>query len=247
MARHFLDLAGAATLETEPYLLTRRAVSDAVDSCAMAVIHGEAGLGKTFAAEDALQAPRLPLVWVSFPSRPTPRLIAATLLEEITGRPTRLDRFAIIRRLVELLAAEPAIVVIDESQLLTPDCIELLRYLYDHRTTRFALVLVGGNGTWRVLSREPMLASRIYRRVRFQALSRAEVLVAIPAYHPLYHETSPELIGLIDDLFGHGSLRNWAAFTSSAVRLLDEHGRAVLDDQVTRNVFALHGGGGSYR
>ncbi|MCA1677884.1 MAG: ATP-binding protein [Actinobacteria bacterium] len=164
MARHFLDLAGAATLETESYLLAQRAVADAVEACAMAVLHGGAGLGKTYAVEDALAAPAVRVVWVSFPSRPTPRLIAATLHEELTGRETRLDRFAIIRRLVDELSSAPAIVVVDESQLLTSDCIELLRYLHDHRSTRFALVLVGGNGTWRVLSREPMLASRVYRR-----------------------------------------------------------------------------------
>ncbi|MDP1846538.1 MAG: hypothetical protein Q8K79_02000 [Solirubrobacteraceae bacterium] len=58
-----------------------------MDANAMAVLRGDAGLGKTFAAEDALTAPRLPLLWVSFPSRPTPRLIAATLLEAMTGRP----------------------------------------------------------------------------------------------------------------------------------------------------------------
>ena len=111
MARHFLNLAGAATLETESYLLAQRAVADAVDAGAMAVLHGEAGLGKTFAVEDALAAPQLPLLWVSFPSRPTPRLIAATLFEAITGRATRLDRFAIIRALVEHLTATPSIVV----------------------------------------------------------------------------------------------------------------------------------------
>jgi hypothetical protein len=58
VARHFLDLAGAATLETESYLLAQRAVADAVDADAMAVLHGDAGLGKTFAVEDALAAPR---------------------------------------------------------------------------------------------------------------------------------------------------------------------------------------------
>jgi hypothetical protein len=229
MARHFLDLAGAATLETESYLLAQRAVADAVDAGAMAVLHGDAGLGKTFAVEDALAVPRLPLLWVSFPSRPTPRLIPATLLESITGRATRLDRFAIIRVLVEHLTQTPSIVVVDESQLLTSDCIELLRYLHDHRTTRFALVLVGGNGTWRVLSREPMLASRVYRRVRFQPLTRADVLAAIPAYHPLYAHAHPELIRLIDDLFAHGILRNWAAFTDSALRLARDVDRDELD------------------
>lgn len=208
----------------------------------MAVLHGEAGLGKTFAVEDALAAPQLPLLWVSFPSRPTPRLIAATLLETVTQRPTRMDRFAIIARLVEHLTQTPSVVVVDESQLLTSDCIELLRYLHDHRTTRFALVLVGGNGTWKVLSREPMLASRVYRRVRFQALPRADVLAVIPYYHPLYTGVDPGLIALIDDLFAHGNLRHWAAFTDSALRVARDIGQPALDERLTRNVFALHGG-----
>jgi len=242
VARHFLDLAGAATLETESYLLAQRAIADAVDAGAMAVLHGDAGLGKTFAVEDALAASQLPLLWVSFPSRPAPRLIAATLLEEITGRPSRLDRFAIIRALVDHLTEFPTIVVVDESQLLTSDCIELLRYLHDHRTTRFALVLVGGNGTWRVLSREPMLASRVYRRVRFQPLSRTDVLAAIPAYHPIYEHIDPTLIELVDDTFAYGNLRNWAAFTDSAIRLQGQLAHGALDEQLTRNVFALHGG-----
>lgn len=242
MARHFLDLAGAATLETESYLLAQHAVADAVEACAMAVLHGGAGLGKTYAVEDALAAPDIRTVWVSFPSRPTPRLIAATLHEQLTGRQTRLDRFAIIRRLVDELSRAPAIVVVDESQLLTSDCIELLRYLHDHRTTRFALVLVGGNGTWRVLSREPMLASRVYRRVRFAPLTRADVLTAIPAYHPIYADTDEAVIALVDDVFAHGNLRNWAAFTDSALRLRRRVGHNALDEQLTRNVFALHGG-----
>ena len=107
--------------------------------------------------------------------------------------------------------------MVDESQLLTGDCIELLRYLHDHRATRFALVLVGGDGTWAVLSREPMLASRVYRRVRFRPLTRADVLGAIPAYHPVYADVDSKLIGLVDDHFAHGNMRNWAAFTHSAL------------------------------
>ena len=43
MTRHFLALQGAETLETEHYLLARRAVLDALERCAMAVIHGNAG------------------------------------------------------------------------------------------------------------------------------------------------------------------------------------------------------------
>ncbi|MDQ6805837.1 MAG: AAA family ATPase [Actinomycetota bacterium] len=204
MARHFLALEGAATLETEHYMVTRRAVLDALELAAMAVIHGSAGLGKTYAVDELLGELAVPVVWVSFPSRPTPRLVAATLLEQLTGRASRLDRFSIIQRLVELLAGDARLVV-DESQLLTPDCIELLRYLHDHQQTRFALVLVGGNGTWAVLSREPMLASRVFRRVSFAPLTRADVIAAIPAYHSLYTGVDAALLGLIDDLFAHGN------------------------------------------
>ena len=50
--------------------------------------------------------------------------------------------------------------MIDEAQRLNGDCIELLRHLHDHPHTRFALLYVGGDGCWEVLSREPMLASR---------------------------------------------------------------------------------------
>ncbi len=243
MGRHFLELQDAATLETEHYLLARRAVTDAIDRSAMAVIHGSAGLGKTYTVDELVDELKLQVLWMSFPSRPTPRSVAAELYQQLAGRRTRLDRFTIIARLVEHLADGPQAIVVDESQLLTGDCIELLRYLHDHRATRFALVLVGGNGTWAVLSREPMLASRVYRRVRFQPLTRPDVLGAIPAYHPIYADTDSELIGLVDDHFAHGNMRNWAAFTHSALALLAETARDRIDEQIVRNVFALHGGG----
>lgn len=243
MARHFLNLEDAETIPTDHLRLTARAVRDAAAAHAMAVIHGEAGLGKTYAVDQAVTTATVPVVWATFPSRPTPKLVASTLLEQITGRPTRLDRRRATGRLVELLADTERLVVIDESQLLTGDCLELLRYLHDQPTTRFGLVLVGGNGTWQVLSREPMLASRIYRRIRFAPLTQDEVLAELPGYHPLYATCPPALISLVDDVFAHGNLRHWAAFTLSARQLAAEVGRPVLDEQLARNVFALHGGG----
>lgn len=243
MARHFLDLDGAQTIPTDHLRLTGRAVRDACAAHAMAVIHGEAGLGKTYAVDDAVATVQVPVVWTSFPSRPTPKMVATTLLEALTGRATRLDRTRATSRLVELLADRDRLLVIDESQLLTGDCLELLRYLHDQPTTRFGLVLVGGNGTWQVLSKEPMLASRIFRRVRFAPMRREEVLEQLPRYHALYTGCPPQLIAMVDDVFAHGNLRHWAAFTLSARQLAAEVGRPALDEQLARNVFALHGGG----
>jgi hypothetical protein len=45
-------------LQTESYMLAQHAVADAVEACAMAVLHGGADLGKTYAVEDAVASPR---------------------------------------------------------------------------------------------------------------------------------------------------------------------------------------------
>ena len=68
------------------------------------------------------------------------------------------------------------LVVIDEAQWLNRDCIEYLRHLHDDPATKFALLLVGGNGCWDVLSRGPMLRSRLFRRVPLAPLRPEGVL-----------------------------------------------------------------------
>ncbi len=84
MSRHFLDLQGARTIPTEHLLLTRRAVVDLAEAKAMGAVHGDAGLGKTFAVEEAVAGVRVPVSWTSFPSRPTMRLVAISLDEALT-------------------------------------------------------------------------------------------------------------------------------------------------------------------
>jgi len=177
VTHHFLALDGAATLATEHLLLTRRAVRDAIERCAMAVIHGEAGLGKTFAVEDVVAGTKEPVLWTSFPSRPTPRLVAADLLERLSGRSGRRDRFAIVAELVDRLTQGPRLLVVDESQLLTGDCIELLRYLHDHRRTHFALVLVGGHGS----RTDPMFPGTSHGRTTTPAIRRTLTGLDAPA------------------------------------------------------------------
>ena len=127
------------------------------------------------------------------------------------------------------------------------ECIEYLRYLHDHRLTRFALLLVGGDGAWQVLAREPMLRSRIYRRVVFRALSGDQVCTLIPRFHPVYAGVEAELVLFIDDHFAHGNLRDWAAFTATAAQLCRAGGHDRVDESIVRNAFALHGGTRSTR
>ncbi|MFR9802820.1 AAA family ATPase [Pseudonocardia sp. RS010] len=249
--RHFLDIDGAATLPTEQLALVDQAVADLVGTRAMGAVHGPAGLGKTFAVEQALdrRTDEASACWVSFPSRPTMRLVAATLYGELCGAsPGRRDRFALTAELLEQLAdhrgrdGRERLVVVDEAQQLNRECIEFLRYLHDHRLTRFGLLLVGGDGAWRVLAREPMLRSRIYRRVVCTPLSGEQVCALLPRYHRIYADLAPELLLFVDDHFAHGYLRDWAAFTATAVELCQASGADRLDEQIARNAFALQGG-----
>jgi len=244
-ARHFLDLPGAAVVVTDTLVLTARAVGDIARHRALGVVHGAAGLGKTFAVERAVEAldPEWSPVWLSFPSRPTMRLIASELLSAISGTCSHHDRFKITRLLKAELALSPRLIVVDEAQNLNRECIEFLRHLGEDPCRRGAMLLVGGDGCWDVLSREPMLRSRVFRRVAFAPLRGAELVRAVHGYHPLYTEVSEELIGFVDDYCGHGNFRNWASFTLTAVDLCTDAGRQHLDEQVARNAFALLGGG----
>jgi DNA transposition AAA+ family ATPase len=246
---HFLGLEGAAILPTSHFLLTHRAVEDVVDRAAMGVIHGDAGLGKTFAVQAALTAhPDWAIATMSFPNQPTMRQVAATLLLDTAGVPDPgYNRFRTTALLLEELGRVPWLIVVDEAQRLNGVCIEYLRHLHDHPTTRFALLLVGGNGCWEVLSREPMLESRVWRRVEFRALTAAEVLRHLRGYHRLYATVPDELLLFIDDNFAHGNFRNWASFTRTAADLLGRRNQYGLDEAVARNVFALYGGGADAR
>ncbi len=244
MGRHFLGLCDANTVATEQLLLTRHAAADVWAACAMGAVHGPAGSGKTFAVDDALAARQQGVVcWASFPSRPTMRLVAAELWMSLAGEPApKGDRFSLTGRLIEELSTCRRMVVVDEAQRLNRECIEFLRHLHDHPATTFGLLLVGGDGCWDVLAREPMLRSRIYRRVSFAPMTSAQVLDVVRRFHRLYADASDQLILFVDDHFAHGNFRNWAAFTRTALSLCARRDRG-FDEDVARNAFLLHGGG----
>jgi hypothetical protein len=243
-AQHYLGLEGARTMQTTALQFTRRAVHDLVELQAMGVVYGPAGSGKTFAWQSAVAGVDVPVCAVAFPSRPSMLRVAQVLLGRLTKTAPKGSRFTLSDALLDLLAEQPRLVVIDEAQWLNRDCIEYLRHLHDDPATKFSLLLVGGNGCWEILAREPMLRSRLYRRVVFSPLTPDGVLRVIPGYHPLYAGVDPELLLLINEVFAHGYFREWATFTHSAQRLCEDR-REPLDETTARAVFALHEGGAS--
>ncbi len=245
MPRHFLDLADVATVYTDSMALTRRAVADIAARRALGVVHGAAGLGKTFAVESAVAAlgGAWEPVWLAFSARPTMRLIASELLVAITGGHELRDRFTLTRMVKAELALRPRLIVIDEAQNLNRECLEFVRHLGEDDQRQSGTVLVGGDGCWDVLAREPMLRSRLFRRVASGPFSAEQVLDVVGRYHPIYRDIDDDLILFVDAYCGHGNFRNWAAFTLTAVELCRETGRDRLDEQIARNAFTLLGGG----
>lgn len=245
MSTHFLGLPGARTVVTDDLGLTSLAVRDLARHRAMGVVHGPAGTGKTFAVEVALAelGPDWAVARVSFSARPTMLHVARELYAEVTGvYADRANRFKLTRQLKEAFAAAPWFTVVDEAQALTQECIEFLRHLFDDVRHLCAILLVGGNGCWEVLSREPMLASPICRRVRFGPLPASKVAGAVRQFHPIYSDATDDLLSFVDAYCGHGNFRNWALFTLTALELCERLGRS-LDEEVARNVFAQLGGG----
>jgi DNA transposition AAA+ family ATPase len=248
---HFLGLTGAATLDTRQFQLAGRVMDDLVEADAVGVIHGPAGVGKTFTVTSHLErmreagGPRVVTVPLAFPSKPTMLRVATDLTCALTGSaPTKSrNRFQLINGLIGLLSGPKRLVVIDEAQRLNSECIELLRHLHDHQETSFALLYVGGDGCWEVLSREPMLRSRVYRRLPFLPVPHDQVPELIRDYHQIYHQASDALLWEIDDSYAHGTLRDWAAFTRTAAGLCAELGREHLDAGIVVNAYTLMGGG----
>jgi DNA transposition AAA+ family ATPase len=242
VTRHHLGLRDAAVLATRHLLMTAQAVADLIDSEAMGAVVGPAGLGKTFAIAHALETRSEPVLQLTFEARPTMRLVADRLLNTLTGSPWSGTRFAMTAQLMERLSERRRLVVIGEAQNLNRDCFEYLRHLHDDPATRFGLLFDGGDGCWEVLAREPMLHSRIYRRVAFTALSDDDVLALIPRYHPIYTDVDPELLLLINDKAANGRLRSWAAFTLTAVAICGRRGASRVDSEITDSAIAQLGG-----
>jgi hypothetical protein len=243
MPRHFLGLKGAKTIATQQLLLTRQLIFDIVQFNAMGVVHGLAGTGKSFAVAAVLErSPTIHPRQTTFENRPNIRVVASALVNTFIGAHRVRTRFQATPLLVDALDLPPrSLLAIDEAQQLNRECIEYLRYLHDHDATKFALLLVGGDGCWEVLSREPMLHSRVHRRVAFQPIPRRAVPAVIRQWHRLYRDVDDELLLFIDDAFAHGLFRNWVHFTKSFQQVFP---RCRVDEARARAVFGLFGGTG---
>lgn len=231
MSTHYLGL-DAKTIPTEAFQLTQAAVQKLVTLQAMGVLYGEAGMGKTFAAESAYRNVGIPSHWLRWPSTHSTKDVAEYLVEALTAAPAGGTKRQLTQQLVALLGQHQRFLVVDEAQELSVECLNYLRHLWDHPDTTFSLLFVGGNQCLERLSRDPMTRSRLHRKVEFTRLSEADLRALLPSFHPIYSSlTAERLDQIVDAVDPHcgGSWRAWASFTLEARDILRQDPEASWD------------------
>jgi hypothetical protein len=232
--RHHANPPGVGIIETEGLLLSERSLQYVIANRLLGALTGVSGTGKTFTLEELLRGRvDIRVIWVEVQVKPTmlsiARAIALALLGEIpTGSRHELS-YHLQEVLVDQPDGKPLVLVFDEAQRVNRECAEYLRYLHDPHSTRFAMVLAGGNGCWETIRREPMLHSRVHEPVFFRALSDNAVLQMLPNYHAMYHRADPELLMWINQERCQGILRHWSAFTASAAQQLSRTKERTLN------------------
>ena len=92
-----------------------------------------------------------------------------------------------------------------------------------------------------MIAREPMLQSRIYRRVPFVRLSEQDVLELLPSYHAIYDGVDPELLAVIDSHASAGRLRAVAAAPSTGLTLCQAAGNPRITRPIAEAAMAQLG------
>jgi hypothetical protein len=241
---HFLGLDQAAPVATDAARLTETLVSKAITRTALICIHGQVGLGKTFAVNAACRklAPDA-TVWLQFAQAPHMAQIRSALWDGLAlPGPAPVNTTHICDdQIRQALAADFHLLLLDEVQHLGPTALEYLRELWDKnsKTARsLAIVLVGSGNTRQKILHRNALHSRVHRWQQFSPLRPAEILTVIPSYHRLWNGVEDEVLLWIDDCAGHGSFRTWANLTVILQDALDDDPKLTFTKDLVRWAFS---------
>lgn len=228
----YMRVPGSRFVATDSFRLLDEAVREVSEEFGICVAYGDPGAGKTFALRVALARHCVvPVTWMEAEHRPTLLGLTKRLLERL-GSDVPLGRTRDLIPPLQTLLEQPRLVVIDEAQRLTAECVDHLRYLHDQPSSNFGLALAGGVRCMEVLSQEPQLGRRASLRVEFTLLQPDEVCDYVRRFHPMYAGVADGLIGKADRLYAHGTPGLWTNLTKRFQRLLAGSEARVVNEEL---------------
>ena len=238
---HRLD---AHLVATDTLMATLDNIQATIEAKGMMVAYGAAGCSKTMSVNSALRKVAPDITYrLELRSGPTPRDIrhglfrALGLPGEPPTRPIEFDSL-----LKDSLSQAFRVLVCDEAQWMGRSSFEYWRHLWDDRHTDMAVIFAGGDNCYRVLKREPMLASRIYIWQKFKRMPEDEVVATLPAFHSLWAGVDQKMILGIDRAAAHGNFRNWATITKHLIEGMRQKGVTEINQDLINWVYGKLGG-----
>jgi len=218
IARHLKGLAGAADVRTLALNRATLMLRLAADDNDAAALLGESGTGKTFCAlaflEEVAAAGR-PAIYLQSDVTATHTTMTARLLQKLTGARPAGEGYHLTDDAAELLVEHSPVVVVDEVHRAQSRGLDQLIYLKE-TAPDWTLVLISSELSGAV-ARVAGVRSRLRgRTAAFGALTGAELLETLRAWHPLLGEADAELLQRIDERYCHGNFRTWAQLLRGA-------------------------------
>ncbi|MEV4116539.1 ATP-binding protein [Nonomuraea sp. NPDC049695] len=194
-----MNLPGANLVATTDMMRTWDSLQHAISARAMMCVHGDGGLGKSFAVKASLRtlAPDS-AHYISFYERPTPSYLRRKLVEAV-GHDAPMPRTPVEadRLLKTALGERFHVLVCEAAHWLSLEGFEYWRHLWSDRDTDLAVVFVGADKCRQILSASPSLASSIYIWQEYRPMTQAQIRDVIPAFHPVWADADPDDIDFV--------------------------------------------------
>jgi hypothetical protein len=208
----------------------------------IAVIHGQHSTGKRTALRAYLAAQELPVTRVTLSGNETGRKLLQLLHDQVIARDDLPER-DLQDDLVEALAAQPRIVVVEHTERLTAEAAGQLEWLHGRDGQQAAWFLVGGPHAAKAIGKDPLLWNAICATVEVTPLKGDDLFRALQGMHDLFLGAGTDLLAEIDSRVCRGVLGYWSRFLQHAIHLRDRlvaegHDRPVLDRTFTKAVVA---------
>lgn len=200
------------------------------------LITGHAGAGKTTALREYLREdPRAVMITADV------LMTAKSLVEDLAGA-LGVDQYGPVRmvmqRVLERLAEEPRLVIVDEADLLithTTRKMEILRALHDQAGA--GVVLCGLKRLQQLLVKGPtmrenlaQLYSRVWYRAELKGLSKAEAMDILGRF-PVTEAAKRALVGVAED-HDRGGIRRLVAMLERCMAIARANGSEVTESVV---------------